>query len=251
MAWQRKSFQSPNVARASRPHAEPDTVSKEGGGGRDARAPVARGWHARGYIPHGDFPGLIQSIGFRLFDSVPAEVVERFERELELVDSVARRKELTMRIEKYADAGFGSSWLSNPLIADLVENALLHFDQQRYDLLAWCVMPNHVHVLVATRLGFSLREILHSWKSFASHRANKILQRDGEFWFADYFDRFMRSTDDMISTIEYIEWNPVNAKLVEAPGQWNWSSASERHRDRVIGNRLLYRDIDPKNLPDF
>ena len=87
----------------------------------------------------------------------------------------------------------------------MVEGGLLHFDAQRYLLLAWCVMPNHVHALIETREGWPLDGVLHSWKSFTSHEAGKILrgaaggtpalpgrerQRPaGEFWQREYLDR--------------------------------------------------------------
>ena len=48
--------------------------------------PSHKGWHARGYLPHCDFPGLIQGLIFRLFDSVPGEVVEGWKRELDWME---------------------------------------------------------------------------------------------------------------------------------------------------------------------
>src|SRR5205823_3893206 len=93
-----------------------------------------------------------------------------------------REIELRKRIACYEDEGHGACWLGQPRIGELVEQALLHFDGQRYGLLAWCVMPNHVHVLVETKLGFPLPGLLHSWKSYTATEANKILGRRGEFW---------------------------------------------------------------------
>jgi putative transposase len=100
-------------------------------------------WHSRGYLPHCDVPGLIQSITFRLGDSLPSEVVATA-----LADkpSSDQRRE---RLEVLLNAGRGDCWLALDDIAALVQKALLHFDGQRYQLLAWCVMPNHVHMLSA------------------------------------------------------------------------------------------------------
>lgn len=228
-----------------------------------------RGWHSRGYQPHCDFPGLVQSIGFRLFDSVPAKVIDRWIRELNErnaggtpahqtqagVPPASNLNEqagkiLNERIDRYADMGYGSCLLADTQIAALIENALLHFDNQRYDLLAWCVMSNHVHVLAVPKAGFSLSGILQSWKSYTAHQANKMLGREGEFWCPDYFDEFMRSTQQMEATILYIEFNPVAAKLVAQPECWRYSSAAPHHRDRVMRNRCLYPQIDPADLPD-
>src|SRR5205814_7667603 len=88
-----------------------------------------------------------------------------------------RAVELRRRIEEYLDAGHGQCWLRRPEIAALVEGALLHFDTQRYLLLPWCVMPNHVHALIETTAGWPLDGVLHSWKSFTSQEAGKILRR--------------------------------------------------------------------------
>jgi putative DNA methylase len=63
-------------------------------------------------------------------------------------DLIQREIELRRRIEEYLDAGHGACWLRRPEIAALVEGALRYFDGQRYRLLAWCVMPNHVHTLI-------------------------------------------------------------------------------------------------------
>src|SRR5262249_55613866 len=125
-------------------------------------------------------------------------------------------------------AGHGTCRLKDPRLADLTENALLHFDGQRYHLLAWCVMPNHVHVLVEMKDGFPLPQILHSWKSFTSSEANKILGRAGDFWQREYHDRFIRDDDHYRNTVAYIENNPVKAGLVKAAEDWRHSSVRRR-----------------------
>ena len=132
------------------------------------------------------------------------------------------------RVEKYLDAGYGECWLRVPAIAKLTENALLHFDDQRYRLLAWCIMPNHVHALIETRKGFPLPDILHSWKSFTSQQANRRLRRDGVFWEREYFDRYIRDAEHYIRMIAYIEENPVQAGLARVKSDWLWSSAKFR-----------------------
>src|SRR5581483_10984806 len=66
-----------------------------------------------------------------------------------------------------------------------------HSYGQRYRLLAWCLMPNHVHVVMDMLEGkASLGAIVRSWKSFTARRANEQLGRSGAFWHADYFDRY-------------------------------------------------------------
>lgn len=118
--------------------------------------------------------------------------------------------------------------LALPKIGGLIEEALLEFDGKRYALVAWCVMPNHVHALIETRQGYALDRVVHSWKSFTAHAANKVLNRSGAFWAPDYFDRYIRDEAHLASTMEYIEFNPVRARLCREPSEWPFSSAARR-----------------------
>jgi REP element-mobilizing transposase RayT len=107
----------------------------------------------------------------------------------------------------------------------MVQNSLLKFDGLRYKLSAWVVMPNHTHSLLTRFEDRELKDIMHSLKSYTSHEANKILRRKGQFWWEDYFDRYIRSERHFRKTVEYIENNPVKARLCEKPSDWPFSSA--------------------------
>jgi len=176
-----------------------------------------RGWYSRGYLPHCDEPGRVQFITYRLHDSMPKEVLDAY-------DEALRRKEIDelermRKIERYLDKGHGACWLRRPEVAALIEENLLHFDGERYRLIAWCVMPNHVHVLVETVAGFSLEDLASSWKSYTAHEANKLIGR------REIFDRYMRGEAHFNRTLFYIHWNPVQANLVDLPENWPFSSA--------------------------
>ena len=110
----------------------------------------------------------------------------------------------------------------------MVENALMHFDGARYRLLGWCIMPNHVHVVIEIVDEHSLTEIVGSWKSFTAKRANSQIGRSGPFWHPDYFDRFMRDEGHLARTVGYVENNPVKAGLITEAFDWPWSSARFR-----------------------
>jgi REP element-mobilizing transposase RayT len=126
------------------------------------------------------------------------------------------------------DQGYGETCLGNRRIASFVEDDLLSFDGASFHLSAWVVMPNHVHFL-ATRLeGATFSRIMQSFKSLTSHKANRLLSRKGPFWMADYFDRYIRNGDHFVKTIQYIEMNPVKAKLCKRPEDWPFSSARWR-----------------------
>jgi REP element-mobilizing transposase RayT len=187
------------------------------------------GWYSRGYLPHWDHPGMIQSLNFRLAGSLPASVVERWKVELARQPESEATKAIHWRVEEYLDAGHGECWLRRTDIARLTENALLHFDGQRYRLLAWCVMPNHVHAMIETREGFPLPDVLHSWKSFIGNQANKLLGRHGEFWQREYLDRYIRNAEHYAQAVAYIEENPVKAGLARVKTDWPWSSAKFRN----------------------
>ncbi|HEX7619261.1 MAG TPA: hypothetical protein VF480_11155 [Verrucomicrobiae bacterium] len=82
------------------------------------------------------------------------------------------------------------------------------------------------------REGFPLADMLHSWKSFRSHEANRLLQRSGAFWQREYLDRFVRNAEHYENVVAYIEENPVKAGLGKIKTDWPWSSA----RFRVSGS---------------
>ena len=182
-------------------------------------------WNSRGYLPHFDQPGQIQTITCHLGDSLPQTVLARFEAELAHLDESDRDRERRQRIEAYLDAGHGECWLRLPDIAAMVETALLHFDGQRYRLIAWVVMPNHLHFIAKMEEGFPLGDVMYSLKSFTAKAANKSLARSGQFWARDYYDRFIRDEAHLHSAVRYLDRNPVKARLCKSPEDWPWSSA--------------------------
>ena len=125
-------------------------------------------------------------------------------------------------MEAYLDAGHGACWLHQPAIARLVADALGHFDGQRYRLHAWCVMPNHVHLIVEPLSGHELPGLLHSWKSFTAKAANRLLGRTGEFWQEEYYDHLIRDAEDYAHALRYLLENPAQAGLNNWP--WVWSA---------------------------
>ncbi len=130
-----------------------------------------KGWHSRGYLPHFDSPETVQFVTFRLADSLPRGVVE----------ALAQRDVSVETLDGELDNGLGACWLRRPEIAALVQDALLHFDGERYRLLAWCLMPHHVHVVIEILGNHSLSAIVQSWKTFTARVANKELGRQGPF----------------------------------------------------------------------
>lgn len=157
------------------------------------------GWTSRGYLPHCDAAQLIQHLTF----------------------ATAGKGE--------GIAGhFGARLFAEAEAASAVQDALLHFDGERYCLLAWCVMPNHVHVVAEQAEGWPLAKVMHGWKSFTANKVNRLLGRRGSVWLREYYDRFMRDDDHLAKTIAYVERNPVAAGYAKRETDWLWSSASMR-----------------------
>jgi len=185
-------------------------------------------WYERGYVPHFDGGPIPQMVTFRLIDAFPGTCLKDWQLELSTMNPIEAECERRRRIEEYLDKGYGSALLSQPRIAELVSQAVRYFDGDRYDLHAWCVMPNHVHAFLTPKPEMSLPGILHSWKSFTANKANKLLDRHGSFWQREYFDRFVRDQKHFVAAIEYIENNPVKAGLAVDPTAWPFGSAAFR-----------------------
>lgn len=190
---------------------------------RRKRSKEDYGWHRRGYLPHIDGSELYQFITFRLFDSLPKSVLEKWMKE-GIADSLMRK-----RIERYLDSGYGACWLKDPAIAKIVRDSIFYFAGERYKLISWVIMPNHVHLLLALRENEHLPEILHSIKSYSAQKANQSLGRKGQFWMHESFDRYIRDLRHYTAVIRYIENNPVKARLCEKPEDWVFSSAYDEH----------------------
>ena len=120
-----------------------------------------------------------------------------------------------------------------------MQDSLLKYDDVRYTLFAWCVMPNHEHSLMTRFENTDLETIMQAHKSFTAHEANKLLQRKGSFWMAEYYDREIRNEEHFFRALRYIENNPVKARLCAKPSDWPFSSAWFRERGGKPGAWLV------------
>lgn len=153
---------------------------------------------------------------------MPQDLLDKWRRELP--DDVEFRK----KIEGYLDAGYGECWLGQDAVATIVQDSLRRNDGEKYRLIAWVIMPNHIHFLLRPKEDHSLSEILHTIKSYTAHEANKVLGRTGQFWQPEAFDRYIRNEKHHAATIVYIENNPVKAGLCEVAADWKYRSAYYR-----------------------
>ncbi len=205
----------------------------------------------RGRLPHWEKESATYFITFRLDDSLPKSVLDRIESERESLVKTAKQLErelsaserikiqqlLTKVIEQYLDNGAGACHLKHPAVAGIVADALRHFDDQRYRLFAWCIMPNHVHVVVRVLPDHTLAEVVHSWKSFTAKRSNELLSVTGSFWRREYYDHLVRDESEFERAVRYVAENPEKAGL----RNWGWVWVGGRDAHPTAGGTPALR----------
>jgi len=182
-------------------------------------------------LPHWHPEGQAVFLTWRLYGSLPAAVARaactaKNGCATNAKDSPGKRFKL---LDAALDsATFGPRWLADPEIADYTEYPILcGAELGRYELHAFVIMPNHVHVLLEPHR--ALAKITSVMKGVAARDANATLGRTGKpFWQDESFDHWVRNSAEFERIRQYIEWNPVSAKLVAKPEDWNWSSASRK-----------------------
>ena len=195
-------------------------------------------------LPHIQPEGATFFVTSRLADSLPIDVVEKLHRERDVIDAelakIADKHEraekaylasrrLFGKWDKALDASdIGIKYLANAQVAKLVADSLHFRDSKVYELIAYCIMPNHEHI-VFTPLEeskgkyHSLSKIMHSLKRHTAYEANLILGREGAFWQHENYDHYARDEAELERVIKYVLYNPVKAGLVKEQKDWKWT----------------------------
>lgn len=187
------------------------------------------------YLPHWRADNASYFVTFRLAGSLPSSVMHEIEfsrkdilqtadyvkrslsnHEIDQLEELHFRELDLLRIER------GACFLKDDCIARIVADAFRYFDHERYQLFAWSIMPNHVHVVFRPFPDWDASDILHSWKSFTAHAANNILKRTGPFWQKEPYDHLIRNADDLQRCIDYTWSNPEKAGL--RAWKWKWKT---------------------------
>lgn len=192
------------------------------------------------YLPHWTREGATYAVRFRLNDSLPRNVLESWEFERQDIIGTANQMGhpltpheeerldglFSKKVDKYLHQGAGKCCLREDRIAKIVADALAFFDGSRYRLFAWCVMPNHVHVVLQPMNEHDLPGILHSWKSYTAKEINRVLGTKGQLWETEYYDHLIRDARDFHAQIEYVLTNPQRAGLIH----WKWVGVARASR---------------------
>ena len=181
-------------------------------------------------LPHRLPPGEAIFVTFRLAGTLPREILAAMQAEAERLQNsrelnpgqlYAEQKRYFGSLDKLlGQAAHGPTWLRQPQIAAVVSQSLQHFDGKGYKLLCYCLMPNHVHLVVALPdEAPPLARTLQRIKGYTALQANKLLARTGAFWQAESYDHVVRN-GELERIIAYVVENPVKAGLVEDWQQW-------------------------------
>ena len=169
-------------------------------------------------LPHWDFGEVAQTITYRLADSLSENEYNRILYEMGTLP--LERQDLYKRtqIENFLHENrYGSCCLNQPEAANIVIDAWDFYDGNKYDLYAWVVMGNHVHVLIRQHEGYRLEDIIRSWKSFTSRQIAAKLHMPQPIWRDGYWNRMIRDAGHFQKVKEYIQNNPEKSGLTNWP----------------------------------
>jgi len=175
--------------------------------------------YEHGRLPHWQQGSVWYFITFRLADSIPRAIAERIKADreywkknhdansLSAAEAAEYHRLFSKRYSELLDAAHGSCPLKVPENAKIVVDALRFFENKRYALDEYTVMPNHVHVLVKPLGEHTIAEILHSWKSHTAREINKRMGGEGAFWMKESYDHIVRNERAMYAIRGYIQRN--------------------------------------------
>jgi len=139
--------------------------------------------------------------------------------------------------DQYLSRKVSPRWLMQPDLADIVFDSLIFGNTKFYKLHCFCIMPNHVHVLLTLKkkdnVSHSLPYIMQNHKRFTARKCNQILDRTSQFWHREYFDHYCRSEEEYNSIVWYILNNPVKAKLIENWQEWKYTWIDKSLKDNI------------------
>ncbi len=199
-------------------------------------------------LPHIQVKGMTFFITFRLHKSLPNDIIKALKKEFRKKLLRLKRKHTSaeiirqeydqhfekfdMHLDQYQES---PKFLNDERIASMTAETIMYWNQKKYDLLAFCIMPNHVHMVIevddsvgqvnnlSNNYTGLLSPIMFSIKRYTARQANIILNREGNFWQHESYDHIVRNEMELNNIIRYILMNPVKAFLVSDWRLWQWN----------------------------
>lgn len=152
------------------------------------------------HLPHIDLKGYYQFVTFRTFESV-----DEFVRKWDFSPAMSN-KEKEQKIDEYLDTSINGAYLKDDILKYLFD-FLISNDKKLYELIAFCIMNNHVHILFKALE--SLSKVIQMIKGVSAKKINELLCQKGKFWADDYYDKAIRDEKHFWVVYEYIKNNPL------------------------------------------
>ena len=201
--------------------------------------------HYHRNLPHYHPNGYPLFITFCLAGSLPLEILAELkaQRETEIKALTNNTPDERYKIEKryfgryddWLDQGkFGPHWLQTDSIAQIVAKEMQNLNGDQYRLMAYCIMPNHVHLLIESLVSeqanhqgrsakYPVTDTLRLLKGRTAHNCNLELGRNGRFWQHESYDHYARDEQELERIIKYILHNPVKAGLLKDWKEWQFT----------------------------
>jgi REP element-mobilizing transposase RayT len=186
-------------------------------------------------MPHWQPPEDTFFITYRLFGSIPLDVIDQLKRNYTIQKNHPDNQTIPRKgiiREEYFDTFENAieknlnepHWLKDDAVAAIIMNSLFFNNNKQYILWCACLMSNHVHIIISTLPGSPLLNvILQNHKKFTAVQSNKLLDRSGKFWAEESFDTLIRNNAHYFRAASYCIQNPVKAGLVKNWTDWKWT----------------------------
>lgn len=190
---------------------------------------VWRGWYFHTPKPEPEIPYDVQLISLRLADALPPKALEQMNVDARMVQPAERVLFKRQRTQVILNAQHGCCALHNPKLARAVLDVLEDQHAKKYKLIAWCILPNQLHVLIEPC--FPVGRIIQDWRVLTTrwalqHNEALGLGLNGKrLWLKRCQDRYIPDNKQLAKALETLHQSPVEAGLCEQPEDWCWSSA--------------------------
>ena len=209
-------------------------------------------------LPHYQPIGYAYFITSRLVGTIPYSIYKKLKKDYEKrLKEIAELKSKTkkwneyqelhknyfLKTENILDSGsHGKLWLRNKQIATILANTFHFYDNKRYDLICYTIMPNHFHLVLFPKLErykeflakhiannnteetfYYISKIMQDIKKYSAKESNKILHRSGKFWQNESYDHVIRNKEELLNIVNYVLDNPVKAGLCKTRDDWEWN----------------------------